>query len=94
MPLHDIPAPTSILSPLEYANTITNYWFGGFIVMFIFLVTFVGLKMYRSESAMLVAGVVTFICTTLMIPLGIVTPISLGIPVVIIIVGIFMSFWN
>jgi hypothetical protein len=94
MSLHDITAPTSIISPLEYANVITGQWFGGFIVLFIFMVTFICLKRYKTESALLVAGVITFICVTLMIPLQIVSPIVFGIPIVIIIVGIFMSFWN
>ena len=94
MPLHEITAPTSIISPLTEANVITGQWFGGIIVMFIFMVTFIGLKSYRSESALLVASVVTFICTVLMIPLQIVSPIMLGIPVILVVVALFMSFWN
>jgi hypothetical protein len=94
MPLHDIPAPTSIISPLTYANSVTGQWFGSLIIMFIFMVTFVGLKMYKSESALLVSGVITFICTVLMIPLQIVSPVTLGIPVIIIVVGLFLSFQN
>lgn len=92
--LHDITAPTSILSPLTYANSITNQWFGIFIVIFIFMVSFIGLKSYRTESALLTASVITFICTVLLIPLGIVTPIALGVTIVMILVGLFMSFWS
>ena len=92
--LHEITKPTSILSPLNYANTLTNQWFGSFIVLFVFMVTFIGLKSYRSESALLVASVVTFIVTTLLIPLQIVTPIILGIPIVLIMTGVIMSFWE
>ena len=92
MALHELTAPDSILSPLQYANSITDQWFGGFIILFIFFITFTGLKMYKTESAFLVASIISFLVTVLLIPLSIVSPIMLGFPILMVIVSLFMTY--
>ena len=84
-------APTDILSSITNANTITGQWFGGLLILAIFSITFIGLKMYATEKALLVAGILTFISSTLLIGAELVTPVIIGLPLLLIAVGFFVD---
>ena len=88
---YTITAPTDILSSLVNANEITGQWFGGFMIISIFIITFTGLKMYATEQALIVSGIVTFIATVLLVAAGVVTPVIIGLPLILIAVGFFVK---
>jgi hypothetical protein len=88
---YTITPPTDIFSSITNANTITSQWFGGFIILAIFIITFTGLKMYATEKALIVSGIVTFIATVLLVAAGLVTPIIIGLPLLLIVAGFFVN---
>ena len=89
--LYDIEPPTSMLSPLTNANTMTGDLFGSFLIMFVFFVTFMGLKAYKTEKAVLPAAIISFISTVLLVPTGIVRPYMIVITIGLVIAGIFYN---
>jgi len=88
---YTLSAPTDIFSAFTNANDITGQWFGGFLILAIFIITFTGLKMYSTEKALIVSGIVTFISTVLLVAAGLVTPIIIGLPLILIAVGFFVN---
>ena len=88
---YTLSAPTDIFSAFINANDITGQWFGGFLILTIFIITFTGLKMYSTEKALIVSGIVTFISTVLLVAAGLVTPIIIGLPLILIAVGFFVN---
>jgi hypothetical protein len=88
---YTITAPTDIFSSIINANSITSQWFGGFIILAVFMITFTGLKMYANDKALIASSIVTFIVTVLLVAAGLVTPIIVGIPLLLIAVGFFVN---
>jgi hypothetical protein len=88
---YTITPPTDIFSSLNNANALTSQWFGGMIILSTFIIIFTGLKMYNTEKALIVSGIVTFIVTVLLVAAGLVTPIIVGLPLLLIAVGFFVN---
>ena len=61
------------------------------MIIAIFIITFTGLKMYATEQALIVSGIVTFIATVLLVAVGVVTPVIIGLPLILIAVGFFVK---
>ena len=87
----NIPAVVDILSPFTYANTLTNNWFGGFLILTIFGITFMSLKLYNTEKAFLTASLVAFISSVLLLPTGISNPLITTITIPMILFGFFIN---
>ena len=92
MPLHDITPPTDIISPLTFSNTETGDVFGIFLWLFVVMITFIGLKMYATEKALVVAGVVGLLVAVLLAPLAIINPACIIGSIFLIVIGIFINF--
>ena len=91
MALHTITPPTDILSPLTYANTVTGDMFGIFLWIFVMIITFIGLKAYGTEKALMVASVVALIVSVLLSPLSIMNPACVIGSVILLVVGMFLN---
>ena len=92
--LHDIPPPTDILSPLIFANSITNNWFGGLILIGIFAFTFIALKAYKTEGALVPAAALTFIASVLMVPLDLIKGELIIVTLVVFGVSLAISYYR
>ena len=89
--LHEMAVISDIVSPFTNANLITGNWFGIFILMFVFFVSFTSLKLYATEKAFLASSTITFVIAVLLSPLYIVQPIWIIIPLIMMVVGFFAT---
>ena len=83
---------TSFMDLFTYSNTVTSDLFGMTFVIGLFMVTFIGMKGYGTEKALLASATLTWVLATIgwvagFLPVGAVIPLFLFTVIMIYFVG-------
>ena len=88
---------TNITSPTDlfnYANIVTNNWFGLMLIISIFIILFISFKSYETEKAFSATTFISTIIALLLSLMGILSPEYVIIMIVLTAISVILLFFR
>ena len=85
---------TDVISLFGYSNTLTSNVFSGIMLFVVWLVIFISLKQWQSESALTASTFITFILSVFMLAGGLVGDWVVIMTLIAMLASAFLSFFR